>query len=294
MAELTVIKELNFKSETKPDWCPSCGDFAVLSGLIKALTKLQIEPKDAVTVSGIGCSSNLPGFIRTYGYHSLHGRSIPVATGVKLANPNLKVVVTGGDGDGYGIGVGHFIHALRRNIDLTYLVMNNQVYGLTTGQVSPTSEIGYQTKTTPQGNLEQPINPLALAIAGGATFVARAFSGDPNHMAEVIAQAIEHKGFALVDIFSPCVTFNKVNTYEFFRKRVLKLEEAGHDPANLQQAMEKALMWGDKIPLGVFWRTERAVFDQAKLSKDLPYPADWSGQHGLDDKTFNNLLAELR
>src|SRR3989338_1029472 len=155
----------DFKHETKPDWCPGCGDYGVLNGVQTALANLGKEPKDVVVVSGIGCSSNLPGFIKTFGFHTLHGRAIPVATGVKLSNPNLVVVITGGDGDGYGIGVGHFIHAMRRNMDLTYIVMNNQVYGLTTGQVSPTSALGHVTKTTPEGNLENPINPIALRLS---------------------------------------------------------------------------------------------------------------------------------
>ncbi|MBI2071234.1 MAG: 2-oxoacid:ferredoxin oxidoreductase subunit beta [Elusimicrobia bacterium] len=287
------ITEAQFRSETKPDWCPSCGDFAVLSGLIKGLTQTGIAPKDVAVVSGIGCSSNLPGFIRTYGFHSLHGRSIPVATGVKLANPNLHVVVTGGDGDGYGIGIGHFIHAMRRNLNITYIVMNNEVYGLTTGQISPTSEKGHVTKTTPQGSLEEPINPVVLAIAAGATFVARAFSGDPNHMAKIIGQGISHKGFSLIDVFSPCVTFNKLNTYDYFRKRVFKLEDESHDPANFNSAMEKASMGNEKIPLGVLWKTERPTLDAEKL-KGSTFPAEWNGSSGLTDQQFESLLAELK
>ncbi|MBI4050930.1 MAG: 2-oxoacid ferredoxin oxidoreductase, partial [Elusimicrobia bacterium] len=211
LLEVKPLAAAEFKSETKPDWCPSCGDYGVLSGLQKACSMLGLQPKDILLVSGIGCSSNLPGFFKSYGVHSLHGRSLPLATGAKLANPELTVIITGGDGDGYGIGLGHFIHTVRRNLDVTYIVMNNQIYGLTTGQASPTTEKGTKTKSTPEGDIENPINPMALALVSGATFVSRTFSGEPNHMADVMAKAIQHKGFSLVDCFSPCVTYNKIN-----------------------------------------------------------------------------------
>lgn len=292
MDSTKTIKEIDFRSDVKPDWCPSCGDFGVLSSLIKALASLGIEPKNAVAVSGIGCSSNLPGFIRTFGFHSLHGRSLPVATGIKLANPSLTVVATGGDGDGYGIGMGHFIHTLRRNLDITYIVMNNQVYGLTTGQVSPTSSKGFVTKTTPKGNLEEPVNPLLLAIAGGATFVARGFSGDPNHMTGLIAQGIAHKGFALIDVFSPCVTFNKINTYDFFRQRVYKLQENGYDASSFENAIAKAREWGDKIPIGLLYKSDRPALDQEKTLKSFPHPADWSGR--LPEQEIQKIIKEFK
>ncbi len=285
------VKESDFKSNVRPDWCAGCGDFGVLSSLVKALISLDIAPKNTVTVSGIGCSSNLPGFIRTFGVHSLHGRSLPVASGVKLANPNLTVVATGGDGDGYGIGLGHFIHTARRNLDITYIVMNNQIYGLTAGQISPTSLKGHVTKTTPKGSLEEPINPLALAMAGGATFVARGFSGDPGHLTSLIAQAISHKGFALVDIFSPCVTFNKINTFDFFRKRVYKLEEAAHASADFNVALEKTKEWGEKIPIGLFYKTERPALDQEKTTPGFPSPSDWAGP--LAEENVQKILSEF-
>ena len=211
--ELTVK---DFKGPVDPDWCAGCGDFGVLSSLQKALVELRIQPHNVVTVSGIGCSSNLPGFIETYGMHTLHGRALAVATGVKMANHDLNVVVTGGDGDGFGIGGNHFIHTMRRNVDLVYLAMDNQIYGLTTGQTSPTSRIGMKTKSMPFGNIEEPLNPITLALAAGATFVARAFSGAPKHLVDLIKQAFEHKGFAFIDIFSPCVTYNHDNTYPWF------------------------------------------------------------------------------
>src|SRR5262247_2287867 len=176
-----------YKGPVDPDWCPGCGDFGVLRGLQRAAGKLGIQPTELMVVSGIGCSSNLPGYIHAYGFHGLHGRAVALATGMKLGNPNLHVVVTGGDGDGYGIGIGHFIHAMRRNMDLTYVVMDNQVYGLTTGQASPTTMKEMRTKSTPRGNVEMPINPIALALVSGATYVARGFSGVPEHMASLIA-----------------------------------------------------------------------------------------------------------
>lgn len=244
----------DYKSEVPPDWCPGCGDFGVLNGLQKACAELGIAPHELLVVSGIGCSSNFPGFFRAYGLHSLHGRALPVATGAKLANHRLTVVAAGGDGDGYGIGVGHFVHAMRRNSPITYLVMNNEIYGLTTGQVSPTSELGMVTKTTPGGNVEPHLNPVLLALSAGCEFVARGFSGDQRHLVELYKQALQHPGFALVDIFSPCVTFNKVNTYDFFRKRVVRLEDIGHDPTDFAAAVEQARRWGDQIPIGLFYR----------------------------------------
>ena len=186
-----------FKGRIHPDWCPGCGDFSVLAALQTALLELGLEPHQVCVVSGIGCSSNLPGFLNTYGMHTLHGRSLAVATGLKLANHELKVICTGGDGDGYGIGGNHFVHTMRRNVDLTYIVMDNQIYGLTTGQVSPTSVKGMKTKSTPYGSVENPINPIPMAIVGGATYVARAFSGKQRHMVEMMKGAIQHKGFAL-------------------------------------------------------------------------------------------------
>ncbi len=243
----------DLKGKVDPDWCPGCGDYGVLAAVQKALVELQIPKHDVATVSGIGCSSNFPGFIDTYGMHTLHGRSLPVATGMKLANHEMTVLVTGGDGDGFGIGVGHFIHAMRRNIDLTYLVMDNQIYGLTTGQTSPTSRLGMKTKSMPFGNLENPANPISLALAAGATFVARGFSADQKHLTELIKKAITHKGFSFIDVFSPCVTYNHDNTFQWFRPRVKKLEDSGHDSSDWVLAMEKSLLWGDEIPIGLFF-----------------------------------------
>jgi 2-oxoglutarate ferredoxin oxidoreductase subunit beta len=243
----------DYKAETPPDWCPGCGDFGVLSVLQKTCAEMAIAPHDILVVSGIGCSSNLPGFFRSYGVHSLHGRALPFATGAKLANTSLTVIAVGGDGDGYGIGLNHFIQAMRRNINITYIVMNNEIYGLTTGQVSPTSEHGMVTKSTPGGNLEHMLNPLALAMGAGCGYIARGFSGDPKHLQQLYKGAIQYPGFALIDVFSPCVTFNKKNTYQWFRDHVYRLEDKGHDAADFHTAMSKAMEWGDKIPIGLFY-----------------------------------------
>jgi 2-oxoglutarate ferredoxin oxidoreductase subunit beta len=244
----------DFKAEVRPDWCPGCGDFGVLNALQRACAELEIQPHELMVVSGIGCSSNLPGFFRSYGVHSLHGRALPFASGAKLANHAMTVIATGGDGDGYGIGLNHFIQAMRRNINLTYIVMDNEIYGLTTGQVSPTSETGMKTKTTPHGNLEAMLNPLALALASGCGYIARGFSGDVKHLVKLYQDGIQYPGFALIDVFSPCVTFNKQNTYQWFRERVYRLEDKGHDPTDYHAAMDKALEWGEKIPIGLFYR----------------------------------------
>ena len=266
---VTDIKK--FVGEIRPDWCPGCGDFGVLNALQRALAELKLEPKDVLVVSGIGCSSNLPGFTTTYGFHGIHGRALPVATAAKLANHKLEVVVTVGDGDGYGIGMGHFIHAMRRNPDITMIVMDNQIYGLTTGQASPTSMKGHKTKSTPYGVVDEPINPIALAIAGGATYVARGFSGDPAHLAMLIKNGILHKGFALIDVFSPCVTFNKLNTYDWFRQRIYKLEDVGHNPKDIDEAFKKAREFGPKIPIGLFYVTEKPTYtDYFEILKDIP------------------------
>jgi 2-oxoglutarate ferredoxin oxidoreductase subunit beta len=251
-----------YKGRVDPDWCPGCGDFGVLNALQRACFELGLKPHQLLIVSGIGCSSNLPGYMNAYGMHTLHGRSLPVATGAKLANHELTVICTGGDGDGYGIGGNHLMHTARRNIDLTYIVMDNQIYGLTTGQISPTSRFDMKTKSTPHGSLEWPLNPLTSAIMSGATYVARGFSGDPKHLTELIKGGIRHRGFALIDVFSPCVTFNHDNDYPFFKERVKKLEDEGHDPSDWKAACEKAMEWGDTLYTGLFFRTtERATLD---------------------------------
>lgn len=283
----------DFKGKVDPDWCPGCGDFGVLAALKQAVTELNLQPHEVMTVSGIGCSSNLPGYINTYGMHTLHGRAVAVAIGVQLANHELKVIATGGDGDGYGIGGNHFLHSMRRNVDLTYIVMNNQIYGLTTGQVSPTSTKGMKTKSTPFGSVENPLNPIPLAIAAGATYVARGFTGQQKHLVELIKGGIQHKGFSLIDVFSPCVTYNLDNTHDFFKQRTKKLEDMGHDPADFRAALEKGYLWGDVIPIGLFWkRDDLPALDQLEpvLQKGGPL-----GRRplGVAPEIAKTLIAEL-
>jgi 2-oxoglutarate ferredoxin oxidoreductase subunit beta len=289
---MEVVRE-SYKGKIDPDWCPGCGDFSVLAAIEKTLTEMGLQPHQVVTISGIGCSSNLPGFINTYGMHTLHGRALAVATGVKMSNHELTVLVTGGDGDGFGIGGNHFLHTMRRNVDLTYIVMDNQIYGLTTGQTSPTSVVGMETKSTPEGNLENPINPIPLAMAGGATFVARGYSGKQSHLVEVLKQAIEHRGFSFVDVFSPCVTYNLDNTYKWFRPRIKFLEDEGHDSTDFHAAIDRGYQWGDEIPVGVFWRRD----DLSSLNDLEPVLSEGGPLAfrplGLSPDQSNRLISEM-
>lgn len=292
MATVIELPLETYKGPVDPDWCPGCGDFGVLKSLQGAAGKLGIKPENLMVVSGIGCSSNLPGFIHAYGIHSLHGRAVAVATGAHLANTDVKVVATGGDGDGYGIGVGHFIHAMRRNLDMTYLVMDNQIYGLTTGQASPTTTRGHKTKSTPHGNAEIPLNPLALAITAGATYVARGFSGEQKQLTDIIAGAIAHKGFSLVDIFSPCVTYNKINTYPWFKERVYKLEDdSSYDPTDHDAALKKSFEWGDKIPLGVLYNVDQITYEDTEPV--LKRGALVKQKLGLSKDTMSKFVEEM-
>lgn len=261
----------DFKNAMDPTWCPGCGDYGILMALRQALVALGREPHKTFIVWGIGCSGNMSCWVNVYGVHGLHGRSIPVATAAHLANPSLTVIAEGGDGDGYGIGLSHFIHAMRRNLDITYIVHNNLIYGLTTGQTSPTSEKGFSTKSTPCGVIERPINPIALALSADATYIARSYSGDIAHIREMIMGGISHRGFALVDILQPCVSFNRQNTYDWFRERVYKLQEVeGYKTDTKQMAYEKALEWGPKIPIGLFYKEERLTYKDELDQFDSP------------------------
>ena len=245
----------------KPAWCPGCGNFGILKALNKALVELGIEPHRVLLVSGIGQAGKLPHYTKSNVFNALHGRTLPVAIGAKIANPELVVIAVGGDGDGYGEGGNHFIHAARRNHDITYLVHNNQVYGLTKGQASPTSDLSFVTKTTPYGAVS-PVNPIALAIVSGASFVARSFAGDIDHLSSLIKEAITHRGFSLIDILQPCVVFNHKNTFQWYRERVYKLEENGYNPGDKMAAFEKAQEWGNKIPIGVIYRVEKSTYEE--------------------------------
>ncbi len=242
-------------------WCPGCGNFGILAAVKRALVKLDLEPYQVLMVSGIGQAAKLPHYMRCNLFNGLHGRTLPVAAGARIANPDLIVIADGGDGDGYGEGGNHLIHAIRRNLDITYLVHDNQIYGLTKGQASPTSDEGFVTKTTPLGMFARPLNPMALAISLGASFVARGFSGEIEHLADLIVQAIENRGFSLVDILQPCVTFNRVNTYQWYRSRVYKLDGT-HDPKDRKRAFQKAQEWGERIPIGVIYTEERPTYEE--------------------------------
>jgi len=257
----------------KPTWCPGCGDFPILTALQRALIQLEIRPHEIMIVSGIGCGSKLPHYIRCNGFHSIHGRALPISMGIKLANHDLKVIAVTGDGDGYGIGGNHFIHTMRRNPDILHIVENNQVYGLTKGQYSPTSDYGYVTKTSPEGTIEFAFNPIAVALSSGATFIARGFSGDIKHLTELLKVALQHKGYRLIDILQPCVTFNLQNTYDWYKERIYKLDgEEGYDPTKREMALRKALEWGERIPIGIIYKADGVPTfeDQVPALKDGP------------------------
>ncbi len=252
-----------------PTWCPGCGNYGIWAGLKNTIIKLGWQMHEFVIVYGIGCSGNMTDFIKSHGFHALHGRAIPAAIGIKLANHKLKVICVVGDGDFFGEGGNHFLHAVRGNHDMTVIVHDNRVYGLTTGQTAPTSPKGYKSKSTPAGVIEEPIHGLPLALIQGASFVAQAFAGDATHLQSVFEKALLHKGFALVNVLQPCVTFNKINTYQYYRERVYKLEEAGHDPQNFHQALDRMLNDGEKIGIGVYYDTDKAVYhEQIPLLKD--------------------------
>jgi len=255
---MTTLAELGTPATNT--WCPGCGNFGILLCVKQAIVEAGLAQEEVVAVTGIGCHGKLTDYLNVNGFHVIHGRVLPVATGIKLANHDLTVIGFAGDGDAFNIGMGHFPHAARRNVDLVYVVHNNMIYGLTTGQVSPTSAQGMVTKTSPRGEWSRSINPLAQALVSGATFVARGFAGEPRHLRSLLVQAIKHRGFALVDVLQPCVSFNRVNTYDYFRERCYKLGEEGHDPGDWNKALAKAMEWGQRIPLGVFFKEEKPLF----------------------------------
>jgi len=274
------------------DWCPGCGDFGILSAVQLALVDLQLSPSKVAIFSGIGCSAKLPHFVNAYGIHTLHGRALPFAIGAKLANPELEVIAVGGDGDGLGIGVGHFVNTGRRNIDMTYLIHDNGVYGLTKGQASPTLRLGLRTKSLPRPNINEGVNPIALALAVGYTFIARSYAYDVRHSKETIKRAIRHRGMSLLIIQQPCPTYNNINTKEWYggedridpatgkpSPRLYKLEEAGYDgivrkpeeaSSKAIAALTKAQEWGEKIPIGVFYQNELVSTYQERISQRIP------------------------
>ena len=251
----------DYKSDIKPVWCPGCGDYSVLSSVTKALAELQIQPQDVAVVSGIGCSSRIPAYVDCYGFHGVHGRSLPLATGLKVARPDLTVLVASGDGDGFSIGGNHFMHAARRNIDLTYIVMDNRVYGMTKGQPSPTTEPDWDSALAPGGTGISPFHPLVIGLAAGANFIARGFAGDPNGTAKLITEAIRHPGFSFVQILSPCITFRPDQ-----RQWKDAVHPAAVDPTDDMGRAARRLMTDDGFNVGVLYRGQRAPY-QAPVSQ---------------------------
>jgi len=290
----TKLTIKDYKSELHNDWCPGCGDFGILTGIQMALAQLQLDPDRVAVFSGIGCSGKTPHYINAYGFHTLHGRVLPVATGGRLANTSLTVIALGGDGDGYGIGAGYFVGAGRRNVDFTYLVHNNNVYGLTKGQASPTLSKGKKTKSMPEQAIQDGINPVAMAVAAGYTFIARAYALEPKYTAQIIARAIQHKGSALVDVLQTCPTYNDLYTKEWYegadlaekKSRLYKLEERGYDgkvqdPTDKEELIAKKAAAvarsyeAEPIPIGVYYEValptyEDEVFHRIPSLKDTP------------------------
>jgi 2-oxoglutarate ferredoxin oxidoreductase subunit beta len=304
------------------DWCPGCGDFGIMNGLQMAFAELGLEPHQIVMVSGIGCSGKEPHNVNTYGVHTLHGRTLPFAMGIKVANPALEVIAIGGDGDGLGIGAGHFVNAGRRNLDMTYIIHNNGVYGLTKGQASPTLRLGLQTKSLPKPNINEAVNSIQLAVVSGFTFVARSYAYDVRHLSDTIKQAIRHKGMAFIDCLQPCPSYNNITTKAWYagedrlddnekpQSRLYKLEQNGFNPdvhewsEDLEKklvAIRKAQEWGDRIPIGVFYRNELEPTFEKRLSDRIPFyrerpPAKQKlcGENGLSHVDLSEFMDNLK
>ncbi len=287
----TKLKPFQLRSDKQPDWCPGCGDFGIVNAIQQAVSGLGLQPWKVHFFSGVGCSGKSSQYLQAYGVHTLHGRVLPYALGSKIVNPDNVVIAAGGDGDGYGIGGGHFLHAGRRNVDITYIVFNNEVYGLTKGQASPTLEVEMQPKSLPLPHISQSINPIAMAIASGYTFVARSYSFDAKHLKDTITAAIQHRGVSLVDVFQPCPTYNDLHPKEYYSEKVLEngtemprvyyLDETGYngvvsDPTNAQlvndtkvAAISRAYDLEDRIPLGVYWQIDLPTYED-RLKKNIP------------------------
>ncbi|MFL6309251.1 MAG: 2-oxoacid:ferredoxin oxidoreductase subunit beta [Nitrososphaera sp.] len=318
-----ALKLSDYKTDVHNDWCPGCGDFGILNAIQMALADLQLSPYKTAIFSGIGCSGKTPHFIKTYGIHTLHGRVLPFAQGAKLANPELNVIAVGGDGDGLGIGAGHLVSAGRRNVDLVYIIFNNAVYGLTKGQAAPTLKLGMKTKSLPQPNVNNSVNPIALALVAGFTFLARGYSYDVRHLKELIKRAVNHNGLAFIDVLQPCPTYNDINTKEWFQgldnidakagkaiPRMYKLEETGYDgevhsPEEINQKMsqviEKSNEWGNRIPIGVFYQNEHVPTYQERIAARIPdYMENPPAQQQIADNegraltSIEKLLADLQ
>ncbi|MBF0714873.1 2-oxoacid:ferredoxin oxidoreductase subunit beta [Gemelliphila palaticanis] len=289
-----MVSLKDYRNDVKPDWCAGCGDFSVLAALNKAAVSLEISPKDLVVSAGIGCSGKISGYTKAYGVQGLHGRSLPVAQGIKLANHDLKVIAMGGDGDGYAIGIGHAIHAMRRNIDMTYVVMDNQLYALTKSQASPRSDEGFVTTTSLDGAQDSPLFPMELALSSGVTFLGQAFTGNMKQLVNILEEAINHKGFSLVNVFSPCHTYNYKNTPKWFKDNLTNLDEIeGYDNKNKYEAYS-VLDKYDNLVTGIIYRD-----DTKKTFEDNLKGYDQTKQLSnacleLDENLFNSLCDEFR
>lgn len=284
---MVTLEDFEMKNETK--WCPGCGNFGILRAMKKALVELDIPPENILIVSGIGQAAKTLHYLKCNAFHGLHGRALPLATGTKIANHDLKILVNMGDGDCYGEGGNHFLHAIRRNIDLTLLVHDNRVFGLTKGQASPTAERGMITKAQPYGVIAEPFKPLTVALVLSAGFVARGFSGEIEHLSYLIKEGMLHKGFSLIDIFQPCVSFNQINTHKWYAERVYKLEDAGYFPTDFEKALAKAQEWGDRLPIGIFYKKEKPSFtDQVPSLKE----GSLLDRH-YDPKRLKSILSQL-
>jgi 2-oxoglutarate ferredoxin oxidoreductase subunit beta len=313
----------DYKTEVHNDWCPGCGDFGILNSIQMSLSDLKIPPHDVALFSGIGCSGKTPHFIHTYGIHTLHGRVLPFAQGAKLSNPNLKIIAVGGDGDGLGIGSGHFVNAGRRNVNMTYIIYNNGVYGLTKGQAAPTLKLGMKTKSLPQPNMNDSINPISLAIISGFTFIARGYSYDIKHLKDIIKKGILHNGLSYIDVLQPCPTYNDINTKEWYQSyeidkedsskkipKIYKLDEENYNgfvsdeneiPHKISLAIEKSREWEKRIPIGIFYQNDKAITYEERIENRIEnYLSNPPAKQIINDKegytiaNIDNLLNKLK
>lgn len=282
----------DFRNNVRPNWCPGCGDFSVQAAIQRAAANIGLVPDDLAVVSGIGCSGRISGYINSYGFHGIHGRVLPIAQGVKMGNRDLTVIAAGGDGDGFAIGMGHTVHAIRRNIDITYIVMDNQVYGLTKGQTSPRSGFGFKTSSTPEGSVEPTLSVMEMALTAGATFVAQSFSSDLKELTSLIEQGIQHNGFSFINVYSPCVTYNKINTYNWFKENLIRLDEYdNYDSHNRIMAM-KTLMENNGLVTGLIYedKEKKSYQDLVHGYSETPLAHE---DITLGEEKFKQLISEF-
>ncbi len=295
---MATVKD--FSNDIRPTWCPGCGDYGIWNSLKRALPQAGLEPHEVIVVTGIGCGSKVPDYMHVTGLQGLHGRTLALATGVRLANHGLKLVCVHGDGDAYGIGGNHMLHAARRNLAMVDIVQNNHVYGLTKGQYSPTSKLGFRTSTSPEGALDRAMSPLGLALSQGATFVARGFALEVAHLSELIVAALGHRGYALIDVLQPCVTYNKGMDYDYWRERVYRVEDEGHDASDRVAAMRKAWEYpsssgkdSERVPLGIIYRDESVPTYEEQVSTLEAGPLVHQPMRTRPQADYQKLIDEL-